>query len=699
VRTKRQRRIPGLLTCVALAALPTDGSASPDAGDPIEELTVTAPRVDKELTRTPAAIGSVGKPVIQQGREQVSLAESLQRIPGVFLQNRTNFAQDLRISIRGFGARSSFGIRGIRLVVDGIPATLPDGQAQVDNIDLGSAERIDVLRGPSSSLYGPSSGGVIRIESETGPEEPFLSTRFAAGSWGYQKVQAKGGGRVGAFDYLASLSYLDVDGYRDHAASENLLFNSRFGWQIDDSSDLGLVLSVVHSPHADDPGALTAAEADDDRRQAAPRNLLFDAGESVDQQQFGLRYRKQFGERHAVEATNYYSWRQFDNFLPFTDGGSVALNRFFVGGGARYVYTGDLFARGNRALLGFEIDGQLDDRRRFDNLTGERGERVFDQDEHVTGYGVYFQDEFRLLEQLELTVGVRYDRVVFDIDDAFLADGDDSGRLHFDAWSPRGGLVYSPHPAVNLFANVSTGFETPTTSELANPDGSGGFNDDLEPQRSLGTELGLQGVLPGRLRYQLVGFYIFVEDELVPFEVPTMPGRDFYENAGSSRRGGVEVSLAAQPCEGLTTSLSYTYSHFEFRHFRTDAGDFDGNRLPGVPSHQVWAELAYSHPLGFYAAWEVAYASEIYADNANRVTSDGFAVSNLRAGWVGRFGDWEIGPFFGLTNLFDEKYNDNVRLNAAFGRHFEPAPTFGAYGGLSLAFHFGGEGAPSAGHR
>jgi len=664
--------------------------ANPTATDPIEELTVTAPRTPKELTRAPAAISSLGRPTIQLGRPQVSLAESLQRVPGLFLQNRTNFAQDLRISIRGFGARSSFGIRGIRLVVDGIPATLPDGQSQVDNIDLGSAGRIDVLRGPSSSLYGPSSGGVIRIESETGPDDPFVSARVAAGADGFQKYQAKAGGRWGPLDYMASLSRLDYDGYRRHAETENVLFNSRFGYAIDETSDFGLSLGIVHSPEADDPGALTAAEVDDDRRQAAPRNLRFDAGESVDQQQLGLRYRKRFGERHAIEATNYYSWRQFDNRLPFSDGGSVGLNRFFVGGGLRYVHTGRVFAHDNRLLLGLEIDAQRDTRERFQNDDGDRGARVFDQDENVTGYGVYLQDELQLLEDLELTFGVRYDRVVFDVDDAYHADGDDSGRLHFDEWSPRAGLVFSPHPAIHLFANVSTGFETPTTSELANPDASGGFNDDLDAQTSIGAELGVQGVLPGWLRYQVVGFHIDVDDELVPFEVASMPGRDFFENAGSSQRSGLEVSLALQPCELLTASLAYTFSHFEFERFRTDAGDFDGNRIPGVPRHQVWGELAFAHPIGVYAAWEVAYTSDLYADNANRVTSDAHVVSNLRAGWVARFGHWEVGPFLGVDNLFGEEYDDNVRLNAAFGRHFEPAPERSVYGGLSLAYRLGG---------
>jgi iron complex outermembrane receptor protein len=212
VQTPQRRCIPSFIASVLLVALTAETRADVSASDPIEELTVTATRAPKEITRVPAAVSSLGKSTIQLGRQQLSLAESLQRVPGVFLQNRTNFAQDLRISIRGFGARSSFGIRGIRLVVDGIPATLPDGQAQVDNIDLGASKRIDVLRGPSSSLYGPASGGVILIESETGPEDPFLSARVAAGSYGNQKVQAKSGGLMGALDNMTSLTHHYNDG-------------------------------------------------------------------------------------------------------------------------------------------------------------------------------------------------------------------------------------------------------------------------------------------------------------------------------------------------------------------------------------------------------------------------------------------------------------------------------------------------------
>jgi iron complex outermembrane receptor protein len=241
-----------------------------------------------------------------------------------------------------------------------------------------------------------------------------------------------------------------------------------------------------------------------------------------------------------------------------------------------------------------------------------------------------------------------------------------------------------------VFANVATAFETPTTTELADPSGSGGFNSDLDAQTAVEYELGVKGVVADRLRVEAVGFLIDVDDELVPFEVAGMPGRTFFENAGSSRRSGFELALVAEPCDGLTASLAYTFSHFEFDRFRTAAGDFDGNDLPGIPRNRLWGELAYEHPWGFYGIWEVSYADGVYADNANLVKSDSHVVADFRAGWLGELGGFEIGPFVGLANVFGEKYLDNVRLNAAFGRSFEPAPELAVYGGLSIGYRFGG---------
>jgi iron complex outermembrane receptor protein len=678
-----------LLLLGALGASQRAGAAEAPPPDDVEDaIVVRARRLDQPLLRAPGAIGVVEGESVQRGRQQLALDESLSALPGVFLQNRYNFAQDLRISLRGFGVRANFGVRGIKLLVDGIPATLPDGQGQLDAIDLGAVERIEVLPGPSSSLYGQAAGGVVSIVGEDGPPDPTLSARFAGGAHGFRSYQMKFGGEHGSLDYFTHFSRLVLDGFRDHSRTENLLFNTKLRYAPDAGSEVTAIFHLVHSPRADDPGALTAGEVDDDRRQASPRNLLFDAGESVDQQQLGLVYRRSFGGSHEIAVRNYYTFRDFENRLPFQDGGSVQLDRFVPGGGADYTWRGEVFGLRQRLLAGFDVDAQLDERERRDNEAGARGPLVFDQSEDVVGIGVYVQDQLDLGRGFELTAGLRWDRVAFDVDDHYLADGDQSGDLAFRAWSPMLALVWGARAAWNPYLLFSTSFETPTTTELARPSGEGGFNDDLEAQKALNFELGMRGLLPWGLRYQLAAFHIRLRDELVPFEVPGQPGRDFFVNSGRSTRTGIEFSLAAEPLEGLELSVAYTWSRFRFRDFDTPEGSFDGERLPGVPAHLLHAAAGWEHPRGFWIAWDLLFVGRFYADNANDVSTDAYAVSNLRAGWDWKFGRWTLGPFVGLNNLTDAEYDANVRLNASFGRFFEPAPGFHAYAGVSLSHRF-----------
>jgi len=388
----------------------------------LEPITVTATRIKDKQENLPIAVGSVGKDDIQLGRQQLGLDESLVNIPGLFFQNRYNFAQDLRISIRGFGARASFGIRGIGIYADGIPLTLPDGQSSVDAIDLGSAERIEVIRGPFSSVYGAASGGVINITTEDGPEIPYVYGRINAGSYGFVQGQAKAGGQAGNLNYLVNASGTRLDGYREHSSFRSTLLNSKFRYDLNDSSDLTIVLNAVDSPMAEDPGALKKSEVSRDRRQAAPRNLRFDAGEELDQQTIGLTYNKEFGTEHQLMLRNYYVMRDFSNRLPFAinsngQGGSVRLDRFSTGIGGNYTYSGGLFDKGNRLVLGLDIDAQRDQRQRFANNDGVLGIRTTDQDEDVTSRGIYFQDAFEMTDSTILTLGSRYDKVSYDVDE------------------------------------------------------------------------------------------------------------------------------------------------------------------------------------------------------------------------------------------------------------------------------------------
>ncbi|MGD8430104.1 MAG: TonB-dependent receptor [Ectothiorhodospiraceae bacterium] len=688
--TASMARILGLTACFSLVAAP-DVLAQTESGDAVrlDEITVTAPRVDTPLSRVPGAVGLVGQEEIQRARQGIGLDESLNSVPGVFMQNRYNFAQDLRVSIRGFGARAPFGIRGVKILVDGIPATLPDGQASVDAIDLDSVARMEVLRGPSSSLYGNASGGVINIITEDGPPTPYVEARPSTGSYGFSKSTLKGGGESGPSNYFGSLSHLDYSGYRDHSAAKSTVFSGKLRYDLGARSQLTTIVGAVDSPEAEDPGALTAEQVDEDRRQASPGNLQYNAGEDLDEQRVGAVFERRLGAHHDLKLRGYSVWRDFSNRLPFTDGGMVQFDRLFLGGGVLYTYDAPLGGMPNRLLSGVDLERQRDDRQRYDNLDGQRGDLVFDQIETVTNLGVFLQDELDLTERLTLTAGVRYDEVGFDVDDDYFADGvNDSGSRTLSEVSPKVGLTYRLSPAFIPYANVSRSFETPTTTELASCEG-GGLSDSLDAQTATNYELGANGQLTPSVRYSVAVFTIHGSNEIVAQGCPEQPGRDFFVNAGETRRDGVELGIDAELARGLSARLAYTYSDFRFDRFSTDGQNFDGNTIPGIPRHTAYGELKYRHPSGIYTAVEVQYVDSLYADNANSVTSDAYTVTNIRAGWTRFLERWELSVFGGVNNVFDELYNGNVRINAFGGRYFEPAPDRNLYAGLQVRYNFG----------
>jgi len=688
---KQSSAIFGLLFILgglwAPVAAPSSGPPDPE----LEEIVVTATRIPTRLEDLPFAAGSVDREAIQFGRQQLGLDESLAVMPGLFFQNRYNFAQDLRIAIRGFGSRANFGIRGIRIFADDIPQTLPDGQGSVDAIDLGSAEQIQVIRGPFSAVYGASSGGVIDIRTEQGPERPFLSARLDAGSYGFLQGQLKTGGQSARLNWLANVSWTDLDGYREQSRYENRLLNSKFRYDIDDRTALTLVFNAIDSPNADDPGALTATEVVQDRRQAAPRNLQYDAGESLDQQSLGISLRRDTGNGQELLLRTYAVSRDFLNRLPFDinsngQGGSVELDRKFWGLGGNYSWDFELGGRTNRLIVGLDHDVLRDLRSRFVNNPGVTGDLTTRQDEDVTTTGVYLQDVLNLSDTVALTLGGRYDHMKYEVTDRKAATG--SGVRDFNQFSPMIGVNWSVRNALNLYANLSRAFDPPTTAELANPEGPTGFNRNLEPQTATNYEIGLKGLVVERLRYELALFHIDVTDEIVPFELGGS-GQSFFENAGSSTRNGAEASLSLELIRGLTATAAYTWSDFVFDQFSDlDGTDYDGNRIPGIPENLFNLDLTWMHPSGFYAGWDLLYAGRFYADNANTVETGSYVLSNLRLGyrWQGR--QWQFEPFAGVSNLFDENYMGNIRLNAAFGRYYEPAPEINFYAGMLLRYGF-----------
>ena len=671
-----------MLACLGIL-LTGASAANDDIAEPIDEIVVTSLRMTSSLQDAARSISVVEKSQIQDARQKLSLDESLAGVAGLYLQSAQNFSQDLRISIRGFGARSSFGVRGVRIIVDGVPESLPDGQSQVDGIDLGTAQQIEVLRGPSSTLYGNAAGGVISISSELGSTDPFVEGSIAAGSYDYQQLQLKAAASGESIDYLLNVNRTAIDGYRDHSEFESTSLTARLAYRLSQRDELQFSLSAIDQPIAQDAGRYQ-------RTTGRCRSALGTGSQCAIRcrprswtSNDSRHFTKPTGWGGKVTVRNYYANRDFVNKLPFTGGGSVDLQRFYYGLGAQYASDQSSPSRFH-FVTGFDLDRQDDDRKRFDNNEGSIGDLVFDQNEKVESNGVFVQASLDMSDAWNLSAGLRFDDVEFDITDRYLVDGDDSGVISFQEWSPSLSASYTNNAGV-WFAAFGTSFETPTTTEFANPDGGGGFNQNLRPQSSESLEVGFKSML-GRTTLAIAVFHIDLEDELVPFELATAPGRTFYANAGASTRKGLEAELSWSITERLTADLSWTWSDFTFDKFVLDGEDFSGNRQPGLPEHFGYFALSFAPRESTTLDFEVRFAGELFATNDNLVSIDSYVVSNLRLAQEWQKDQWAIQAFVGVNNLFNELYSSNIRINAFGGRFFEPAQERNWYAGVSARF-------------
>ncbi len=646
-------------------------------------VTVQATRFETEDIKSPLATTSLSKSFIQRGQNQLSVNESLDAIPGLFALNGNNFSQDLRVSIRGFGARSAFGIRGVKVLVDGIPESTPDGQAQVDNLDLGVLESIEVVRGPSSGLYGNASGGVISFTTQNPTATPFVEARVAAGSYGLQQYQLKTGQQKGKFGYLLHGIHVKTNGYRDNSGMKNTILNGKFNFQLNEKSELQFLANYANSPQADDPGGINLAQAEEDRTSARDRNLSFMGGEEIKQSRFALIYKNQIAEGQQLEVKTWISNRDFSNRLPFGFGGIVEFDRAFTGFTTNYSLDNTLFGKPYRLKIGIDLQNQADDRTRFVNEDGVKGNMTLDQKEEFRSLGAFLIQELSLSEKFTAMLGLRYDAVRLKATDNFLSNGDQSGESDLSNFNPTFGLVYSASDAANIYGNISTSFETPTLTELSNnPSGLGGFNPELMPQEATNYEVGIKGIVNNKLRYEVALFSIKVKEEIVSFELEDFPDRDFFRNAGSTDRKGLETSFTYNVARGLNAFLNYTYSDFKYDSFRS----FDGNFLPGIPKHSTFFALNYSRNKGLFGSLQVRSIGELFAKDDNSVAVDGFTVVNLKVGYKHQMLNSHIEPFFGINNLLGTKYFDNVRVNAFGSRFYEPAPTANFYGGIKVYF-------------
>ncbi len=644
-------------------------------------LLITSPRSTTRWLSTPAAV-TVIDTAAAPDEQNLALDALLARVPGVFSLNRYNLAQGLRPAIRGFGARGNFGVRGIRVLIDGVPLTMPDGQTELDGLDLGLVERMEVLRGPASVLYGNAAGGVLAIETREPPAVPSMQLDLSAAGLGYQRTRGEIGGSDGNLGGLLAFNSTVLDGYREHSRAQTNSLTGKLRWYAP-TGRLRLNFNAIDN-RAEDPGGLTATEVKADRRQAAPNNLRFDADEYIRQQRLGLVWDGYAAGADEYQLRSYLGHREFGNQLGFATSGQTTFERYFSGVGGQYSHHRELVGLAHKITTGFDLEAQRDDRRRYDNLLGERGQSRQQQDESALSQGLFIEDQIDLSEQWQATLGLRYDQVRLAVDDFYLVDNrDDSGSRSLEDWNYSTGLSYRFTPQQSLYARLASSFETPTINELANPQG-GGFNSALQPAQAFSRELGIKGEWPA-LRYALSVYRIELEDELVAFSLPTQPGRNFYRNAGQSRRDGLELSLDWQFADAWRWSAAYAYSRYLFEDYQTTAGDFSGKRIPGIPRQTLFSELAYEHQ-GGYVRLGVTAQARVYANDANTQSAPGHALFNLRLGKRFQVGEQSLEPYLGIDNLLGREYFDNLRINDGNARYFEPGPGRTLYAGLRVLF-------------
>lgn len=657
---------------------------------------------------TPAAVNVVYGEDMRRATPRVNLSESLSSVPGLQVQNRQNYAQDLQLSIRGFGSRSTYGVRGIRMYVDGIPATMPDGQGQTSNIDINSVETVEVLRGPFSALYGNSSGGVIDVKTQTGRQPTTLEAGTWYGSFGSWRNEVKASGatgdgtQAGDVDYTVSASRFTTHGFRDHSNTQKNLGNAKLGVKLDDVSKLTLMFNSVDT-EADDPGGLTYDEWRANPRQA-PRAEQYNTRKTIKQTQAGLRYDRQMSENDDFslmawagirETVQYQSIPQAPQRNASHPGGVIDLARHYQGVDARWTHRGEL-------LVPVSITGGLDyetlneKRKGYENFVtsggttqfGQKGDLRRNERNLMWNLDPYLQTSWQLTPKLTLDAGVRYSSVWFDSNDRYVSasNGDDSGDSSYHKWLPAGALKYAVNDAWNIYATGGRGFETPTINELSYRNGGiNGLNFDLKPSTNTTWEVGSKNRLGNGL-FTVALFQTDTDNEIVVSE--SSGGRTTYKNAGETRRRGVELGLDQRFAENWQLKMAWTYLDATYRSNVCRTGDCNGNRMPGIARNMGFASLGWVPETGWYAGADVRYMSDLAANDANSAKAPSYTVVGLNTGYKLPYGNWTLDVFGRVDNLFDRDYVGSVIVNEGNGRYYEPAPGRNYGVGATVSYRF-----------
>ncbi len=666
-----------------------------------------APTTVSELD-TPAAVSVVNGDEMRQAAPRVNLSESLGAVPGLQVQNRQNYAQDLQLSIRGFGSRSTYGVRGLRIYVDGIPATMPDGQGQTSNIDIGSVDTIEVLRGPFSALYGNSSGGVINVTSQTGTQPPTVEASSYYGSFGtwHYGMKATGavgdGSHAGDVDYTVSTNRFTTHGYRDHSGARKNLANARLGGRINDVSKLTLLLNSVDIK-ANDAGGLTADEWRNNPRQS-PRGDQYNTRKNTRQTQAGLRYERQLSAQDDLSVMMYAGERETTQFQsiprapqlkPSHAGGVIDLTRHYQGIDTRLTHRGELLVPVT-LTAGLDYENMSERRKGYENFVmvngapqyGEQGALRRNERNLMWNVDPYLQTQWQLTDKLSLDAGVRYSSVWFDSNDYYITpgNGDDSGNASYHKWLPAGSLKYALTDAWNVYLSAGRGFETPTINELSyRSDNQSGLNFGLKPSTNDTVEIGSKTRIGNGL-FTAALFQTNTDNEIVVDS--SSGGRTSYKNAGKTRRQGMELGLDQQFGESWRLKAAWTWLDATYRTNVCDDASCNGNRIPGIARNMGYASFGYQPEQGWYAGSDIRYMSDIMANDENTAKAPSWTVVGLTTGYKWSYGRMDMDLFGRIDNLFDREYVGSVIVNESNGRYYEPAPGRNYGIGLNLAWRF-----------
>jgi iron complex outermembrane receptor protein len=672
---------------------------------------VTATRVEQNSFDLPVSIDVVDGETLQDSQQQVNLSEVAARIPGVVVNNRFNGSQDLSISTRGFGARSQFGVRGVRLYADGIPLSMPDGQGQTGTFNLDTAKQVEFMRGPFSALYGNSSGGVVQILTRDGAKNPTVSGGITFGSYNTRRESLTVEGDSDGVNYIANASHYETDGYRDQSKASRDMLHTKLTYKPSDATKITLLATYLDQPDSQDPSGLTLAQYKQDRKQPNSADAItHDARSIKSQTQAGLVLDHAFSDQQSIRLMSYYGVRDNLQFqtLPGTLGNkrAVSIDREFGGLDARWSYKDTLADKPFSLSAGLNYETMTDDRRTLNALNGQLVSNVPTRNEiqDVHNFDQFVQASYEPTDRLLLIAGLRHTNIKFNVDDKMPTGHDDSGSLEFSNTSPVVGATFKITPAFNLYANYGKGFETPTFIELTYDDPSSGTgpNLSLKPSKSKNYEVGAKAFLFDNTRMNLALFKVNTEKEITVKQGTGTTAS--FQNAGDTERHGLELSIESALPNNFTAYAAYTLINAEFKdsfsyctnrtgctgpsdpNFKTVSA---GNKIPGVYTTTTYAELSWKHPsTGFSTAIEGIYFSDVYSDdlNSSNVKAKSYALFNLRGGFTQHLGNWRLNEFARIDNLTDREYISSVKINTAGA--FEPAATRNWTLGLNASYKF-----------